>query len=88
MGRDLDLPTILTERILTKNESLFEEPLQLIRGEDEIREPGNYYSTAQEFAGASEIGAYWTRTHDVEIDVVARTKRGYSAVGSCMDGEG
>ena len=188
------LPTILTERILTKDESLFEEPLQLIRGEDEIREPGNYYailraiaegatqfseiqasskvssgqlltkrlarlerlsyieerrpvagngrpiwaladqyfafwfryvypnrsrlqrgrthevaaqvladldnlmgscfeqvcrdwasrySTAEEFAGASEIGAYWTRTHDVEIDVVARTKRGYSALGSC-----
>lgn len=188
------LQRVLKERILMKDESLFEEPLQLIRGEDEIREPGNYYailraiaqgetrfneiearskissgqlltkrlnrlerlryieernpiggngtslweiadpffafwfryvypsrsrlqrgrvdevakaitadldnhmgrvfehvcrewaarySAADEFAEASEIGAYWTRTQDVEIDVVARAGKRYLALGSC-----
>ncbi len=188
------LRQILAERILTKGESLFEEPLQLIRGEDEIREPGSYYALlravaggatrfaeieskskitssslltkrlarlsqlryleerrpvggngrpvwaladpyfafwfryvypnrsmlqrgrvqetlqailadldnfmgptfervcrewasryahAPELAEAEEIGAYWTRTHDTEIDLAARTKERYTAVGSC-----
>lgn len=190
----LPLQRVLKERILPKDESLFEEPLQLIRGEDEIREPGNYYailraiaqgetrfnqiearskitsgqlltkrlkrlerlryieerrpiggngtvlweiadpffafwfrsvypnrsrlqggrvdevageitrdldnqmgwvfervcrewarrySPAEEFAEANEIGAYWTRTHDLEIDVVARARKRYLALGSC-----
>lgn len=188
------LQSVLKERILQKDESLFEEPLQLIRGEDEIREPGNYYailraiaqgetqfnaiesrskitsgqllakrlkrlerlryieerrqvggngaalweiadpffsfwfryvypnrsrlqrgrvnevaelitadldnhmggvfervcrdwaarhSSAEEFSAANEIGAYWTRSHDVEIDVVARSRKRYLALGSC-----
>lgn len=185
---------ILKRRILTKDESLFEEPLQLIRGESAIREPGNYYellraiargathfneilqqskissgqlltnrldrlaklryieerrplggngstswsvsdpffrfwfryvypnrsrlqrgrvdevceailadidnhmggvfeqvcrdwagrySTDQPLAGAQDVGAYWTRTHDVELDLVARGRDGIVAVGSC-----
>jgi hypothetical protein len=41
---------ILKRRILTKNESLFEEPLQLIRGESAIREPGNYYELLRAIA--------------------------------------
>ncbi len=188
------LRQVLAERILAPGESLHEEPLQLIRGEDEIREPGSYYALmravaggatrfaeiqsaskitssslltkrlarlsqlryleerrpvggngrpiwaladpyfafwfryvypnrsalqrgrvqetlqtiladldnlmgpcfeqvcrewasrharAPEFADATEIGAYWTRTHDVEIDLVARAKGRYTAVGSC-----
>jgi len=188
------LKQILAERILARDESLFEEPLQLIRGEDEIREPGSYYAIlravaegatrfaeiestskitssqlltkrltrlaalryleerhtlggngrpmwtladpyfafwfryvypnrsrlqrgrvqetlqtvvldldnlmgptfervcrdwagryadAPELAEAEEIGAYWTRTLDVEIDLVARSKRRYTALGSC-----
>jgi len=32
---------------------------------------------------AQDIGAYWTRTHDVEVDLVARGRRGILAVGSC-----
>jgi len=185
---------VLKERILSKDESLFEEPLQLIRGEDEIREPGNYYEIMRsiaggstkfseivkssqitssqlltqrlrrlarlgfveesapvggngtavwrladpffafwfryvypnrsrlqrgrveevadviledldnymgwvfervcrlwaekyaqidEFSSATSIGGYWTRTHDVEIDVVARAQKKYLALGSC-----
>jgi uncharacterized protein len=185
---------ILKRRILTKDEPLFEEPLQLIRGESAIREPGNYYevvraiargatqfneilqrskissgqllnnrldrlaklryveqrqplggngsanwsvsdpffrfwfryvypnrsrlqrgrvdevckailadidnhmggvfeqvcrdwagrySTDPPLAGAVDVGAYWTRTHDVEIDLVARGRKGIVAVGSC-----
>jgi AAA+ ATPase superfamily predicted ATPase len=185
---------LLRGRLLAKDEPLFEEPLQLIRGESEIREPGNYYeilrviargatrfnqilqqskvssgqlltsrlkrldalryieerrplagngsaswsisdpffrfwfryvysnrsrlqlgradevcdavltdvdnhmgvvfeqvcrdwaarySTDPPFAAAEEIGAAWTRTHDVEVDLVARRGKGISAVGSC-----
>jgi AAA+ ATPase superfamily predicted ATPase len=185
---------ILKRRILTRDESLFEEPLQLIRGESSIREPGNYYEVlrviargATQFnailhqskissgqlltgrldrlaqlryieerrplggngspswsvvdpffrfwfryvypnrsrlqrgrveevldailadldnhmgpvfeqicrdwagrysadpplAAAEEVGAYWTRTHDVEVDLVARARKGVLAVGSC-----
>jgi AAA+ ATPase superfamily predicted ATPase len=185
---------ILKRRILTKDEPLFEEPLQLIRGESAIREPGNYYevlraiargathfneilqqskissgqlltnrldrlarlryieerrplggngsaswsvsdpffrfwfryvypnrsrlqrgrveevceailadidnhmgsvfeqvcrdwagrySAEEQLAGAEDIGAYWTRTHDVEVDLVARGRKGIVAVGSC-----
>jgi AAA+ ATPase superfamily predicted ATPase len=185
---------ILMRRVLTKDEPLFEEPLQLIRGESAIREPGNYYellraiargatkfneilqqsqisssqllterldrlaklryieerrplggngstswsvsdpffrfwfryvypnrsrlqrgrvnevceailadldnhmgtvfeevcrdwagrhSTDPKLVGAEDIGAYWTRTHDIEVDLVARGRDGIVAVGSC-----
>jgi AAA+ ATPase superfamily predicted ATPase len=185
---------ILKRRILTKDEPLFEEPLQLIRGESAIREPGNYYevlraiargatqfneilqqskissgqlltnrlyrlaklgyigerrslggkgttswsvsdpffrfwfryvypnrsrlqrgrveevceailadldnhmgpvfeqvcrdwagrySADPRLAGAEDVGAYWTRAHDVEVDLVARGRKGVLAVGSC-----
>jgi hypothetical protein len=188
------LREILKRRILTKDESLSEEPLQLIRGESAIREPGNYYellraiahgatrfneilhqsrissgqlltgrldrlaklryieerrplagngsaswsvsdpffrfwfryvypnrsrlhrgrveevceailadidnhmgpvfeqicrdwagrySSEEPLAEAQDIGAYWTRTHDVEVDLVARGRQGILAVGSC-----
>lgn len=185
---------ILRRRILSKDEPLFEEPLQLIRGERAIREPGNYYevlraiafgathfneilnrskissgqlltdrldrlatlryveerrplsgngspswvpsdpyfrfwfryvypnrsrlqrgridevcdavltdldnhmgfvfeevcrvwagrySTDPQLSGAQDIGAHWTRTHDVEVDLVARDRQRITAVGSC-----
>lgn len=185
---------ILKRRILTKDEPLFEEPLQLIRGESAIREPGNYYevlraiargatqfneilqqskissgqllsgrldrlaqlryiderrplagngsaswsvgdpffrfwfryvypnrsrlqrgrvdevceaimadidnhmgsvfeqvcrdwagrySTDPQLSGAEDIGASWTRKHDVEVDLLARGRKGILAVGSC-----
>src|SRR6185437_627441 len=191
---DSSIQGIIPRKILTKDESLFEEPLQLIRGESAIREPGNYYevlrsiargatqfneilqrskapsgqlltsrlerlatlgyiaqgqslggngstswsvsdpffrfwfryvypnrsrlqrgrveevceailadldnhmgsvfeqvcrdwagrySTDTALAGAEEIGAYWTRTHDVEVDLIARDRKGVLAVGSC-----
>jgi AAA+ ATPase superfamily predicted ATPase len=185
---------ILKRRVLMKDEPLFEEPLQLIRGESSIREPGNYYEVLRSIArgatkfneilhqskissgqlltgrldrlatlryieerrplggngsaswsvsdpffrfwfryvypnrsrlqrgrveevceailadldnhmgpvfeevcrdwagrhsadpqlvGAQDVGAYWTRTHDVEVDLVARGRKGIVAVGSC-----
>ena len=191
---DSSIQEIIRRKILTKDEPLFEEPLQLIRGENAIREPGNYYevlrsiargatqfneilqrskapsgqlltsrlerlatlgyiaqrrplggngttswsvsdpffrfwfryvypnrsrlqrgrveevcemiladldnhmgfifeqvcrdwagrySTDTALAGAEEIGAYWTRTHDVEVDLIACDRKGVSAVGSC-----
>lgn len=191
---DSSIQEIIQSKILTKDEPLFEEPLQLIRGESAIREPGNYYevlrsiargatqfneilqhskissgqlltsrldrlrtlgyiaerkplggngstswsvsdpffrfwfryvypnrsrlqrgrvedvcetiladldnhmgpvfeqvcldwagrySTDLALADADEIGAYWTRTHDVEVDLIARHRKNVLAVGSC-----
>jgi AAA+ ATPase superfamily predicted ATPase len=191
---DSSIQDIIQRKILTKDEPLFEEPLQLIRGESSIREPGNYYEILRSIArgatqfneilqrskvpsgqlltsrlerlatlgyiaqrqslggngstswsvsdpffrfwfryvypnrsrlqrgrveevceailadldnhmgsvfeqvcrywagrysadaplrDAEEIGAYWTRTHDVEIDLIARDRKSVLAVGSC-----
>lgn len=49
----------------------------LASGEAAAREPH------PEYADADEGGGYWSRTHDVEVDVTARTKRRYTAIGSC-----
>lgn len=35
------------------------------------------------FATAPEIGAYWNRTHSVEVDLVAMAKRRVLALGAC-----
>ena len=51
--------------------------------EDVCRHWAGRYSTDASFADAEDIGAYWTRTHDVEVDIVARGRRGILAVGSC-----
>jgi hypothetical protein len=51
--------------------------------EQVCRDWAGRYSTDPALAGAEDIGAYWTRTHDVEIDLVARDGKGIAAVGSC-----
>jgi hypothetical protein len=33
--------------------------------------------------GALEVGSWWSRKHDIEIDVVTVEKRGYGLLGSC-----
>lgn len=53
------LPDLIAERILRKGESLYEEPLHLLREEQEIRDPGTYFAVVREIAAgrtrASEI---------------------------------
>ncbi len=34
-------------------------------------------------AGALDVGSWWSRKSDLEIDVVTRDKKGYSLLGSC-----
>jgi hypothetical protein len=34
-------------------------------------------------AGALDVGSWWSRKSDIEIDVVTRDKRGYGLLGSC-----
>jgi AAA+ ATPase superfamily predicted ATPase len=51
--------------------------------EDVCRAWCGRYSLDPVLAGATEIGAYWTRTHDVEVDVVAQGGDSVLAVGSC-----
>jgi uncharacterized protein len=48
-----DLETVLKERILNRDMALFEEPLQLVRGESSLREPGNYYALLRSIAGGA-----------------------------------
>lgn len=42
-----------------------------------------YAPSGSALASAAEIGAYWNRTHSVEVDLVAMAKRKYLALGSC-----
>jgi len=51
--------------------------------EQVCREWAGRYSTDEPLAAAEDIGAYWTRTHDVEVDLLARGRRGILAIGSC-----
>jgi hypothetical protein len=55
-GRKGLLETI-AERILTKGESLYEEPLHLLREEQEIRDPSTYFAIVREIAaGRTTVG--------------------------------
>ena len=49
--------------------------------EECCREWVGRYSTLGE--DALEVGSWWSRTHDVEVDVVTLVKAGYGLVGSC-----
>ena len=51
--------------------------------EQVCRDWAGRYSADPQLAGAEDIGAHWTRTHDVEVDLVARSRKGILAVGSC-----
>jgi hypothetical protein len=51
--------------------------------EQVCRDWAGCYSSDPPLAEAQDIGAYWTRTHDVEVDLVARGRQGILAVGSC-----
>lgn len=44
------LPETIAERILRKGESLYEEPLHLLREEQTIRDPGTYFAIVREVA--------------------------------------
>jgi uncharacterized protein len=44
------LSELIAERILSKGESLYEEPLHLLREEQEIRDPGTYFAVVREIA--------------------------------------
>ena len=68
-----DLESVLKQRVLAKDESLFEEPLQLIRGESEIRGPGNYYEILRVIAaGATQFAAI---SHQLQISQPANLSR-------------
>nr|MBA2426415.1 restriction endonuclease [Actinomycetota bacterium] len=49
--------------------------------EDCCREWVGRYSSLGD--GALEIGSWWSRQSDVEVDIVTLTKKGYGLLGSC-----
>lgn len=50
------LPAVIRDRILRKGESLYEEPLHLLREEQRIRDPGTYFAVlAAIAAGATQF---------------------------------
>lgn len=52
-----NLLELIPERILRKGESLYEEPLHLLREEQEIRDPGTYFAIVKEIAaGRTRVG--------------------------------
>jgi AAA+ ATPase superfamily predicted ATPase len=48
-----ELIELIAERILRKGESLYEEPLHLLREEQEIRDPATYFAVIRAIAGGS-----------------------------------
>lgn len=51
------LAKTIADRILAKGESLYEEPLHLLREEQEIRDPGTYFAIVREIAaGRTRVG--------------------------------
>jgi AAA+ ATPase superfamily predicted ATPase len=52
-----DLEGLIAERILSKGESLYEEPLHLLREEQEIRDPATYFAVVRAIAaGRTRVG--------------------------------
>ncbi len=52
-----DLRELIAERILRKGESLYEEPLHLLREEQEIRDPATYFAVVRAIAsGRTRVG--------------------------------
>lgn len=49
-GRGNDLSETIADRILSRGESLYEEPLHLLREEQTIRDPGTYFAIVREVA--------------------------------------
>ncbi len=51
------LPDLIAERILAKGESLYEEPLHLLREEQSIRDPATYFAVVRAIAaGCTRVG--------------------------------
>lgn len=51
------LSELIAERILSRGESLYEEPLHLLREEQEIRDPATYFSVVRAIAaGSTRVG--------------------------------
>lgn len=48
-----DLVELIAERVLSRGESLYEEPLHLLREEQEIRDPATYFAVIRAIAGGS-----------------------------------
>lgn len=58
------LTTIIRDRILAKGESLYEEPLHLLREEQRIRDPGTYFAVLRAIAGgATQFNEIQQRAH-------------------------
>jgi AAA+ ATPase superfamily predicted ATPase len=59
-----DLEGLIAERILSKGESLYEEPLHLLREEQEIRDPATYFAVVRAIAaGRTRVGEISNATH-------------------------
>lgn len=58
------LVTVIRGRILAKGESLYEEPLHLLREEQRIRDPGTYFAILRAIAeGATQFNEIAQRAH-------------------------
>lgn len=69
---DRPIRRLLTEAILSKGQPLYEEPLQLLRGEESIRDPGTYFAVLRAMAEGN------TRTGEIanaiRLDISQTTK--------------
>lgn len=75
------LAEAIAGRILTKGESLYEEPLHLLREEQEIRDPGTYFAIVREIAnGRTRIGEIANAT-EISTPNLSKMLRRLEALG-------
>ncbi len=75
------LAETIAGRILAKGESLYEEPLHLLREEQEIRDPGTYFAIVREIAnGCTRVGEISNAT-DIPTPNLSKMLRRLEALG-------
>lgn len=76
-----DLSELIAERILSKGESLYEEPLHLLREEQEIRDPATYFAVVRAIAGGRTRLGEISNAAQISTPNLAKMLRRLEALG-------
>ncbi len=88
-----ELFEVIAERILRKGESLYEEPLHLLREEQEIRDPATYFSVVRAIAAGRTRPAEIANATEIPVPNLIKMLRrletlGYLEARSPLTGKG
>jgi hypothetical protein len=76
-----ELTDVLVERILRKGESLYEEPLHLLREEQQIRDPGTYFAVVAAIARGATRPSEIANATQLEVPNLIKMLRRLSTLG-------